>query len=457
MTKRSSVSVAAALLWGALGGIQGMAQGQGTADGLTLRAAAEEALKLNPGIQAQREQITASEMASRQTRAAYYPRIDFEEIFTNGDDPVYVFGSLLRQGDFGPRNFDPALLNNPKPLNNFNHRLAVSQLIYDGGRRERQSDMAKTGVESNRQGLAGVEQQQLLSLVRNYYRVLLADEALKVARESTLSAEADLERVRQQNSVGLAVKSDVMRLEVQAADFRRAVMAAESEASIARQELELDLGREPAGRIALADALMEKALPQVSLEALIRAAAGRPDLKQAELGVKLAEDRVQSARGGYLPQVGFSGSYDLNNGTSTGLGNQYLLAVRMQFNLFDGGAKSSALQQARAEQQAAVQMHRQLEQRVRQQVQGGYERQRLALEQYRVAKSAVEAARESLRIIQDRREAGLATVTDLLSAQVARNQSHLSALQALYSYFVEFAAMQFAAGILTIESPIFSR
>jgi outer membrane protein TolC len=365
---------------------------------------------------------------------------------------------LLRQGEFGPRNFDPALLNNPKPLNNFNHRLAVSQMIYDGGRRERQNSMARIGVAANRQALAGAEQQQLLSVVRDYYRVLLADEALNVARESSRSAEADLEKVRRQNAVGLAVKSDVMRLEVQAADFRRAVMAAESEARISRQELELDLGREPSGRITLADAFLEKALPQVSLETLVKAAAAnRPDLKQAEFAVKLAEDRVQSARGGYFPQVGFSGSYDFNNGTSTGLGNQYLLVVRMQFNLFDGGAKSSALQQARAAQQAAAQLHRQLEQRVRQQVQGGYERQRLAQEQYQVAKRAVEAARESLRIIQDRREAGLATITDLLSAQVAWNRSHLSSLYALHSYFVEYAAMEFAAGMLTNESPIFSR
>ena len=217
-------------------------------------------------------------------------------------------------------------------------------------------------------------------------------------------------------------------------------------------------GREPAGSILLADALAEKALPQVSIETLMNAAAAnRPDLKQAESGLKLAEERVQTARGGYFPQVGFSGSYDFNNGTSTGLGNQYLLAVRMQFNLFDGGAKSSALNQARAEQQAVAQMYRQLEQRVRQQVQGGHERQRLAMEQYQVAKRSVDAARESLRIIQDRREAGLATVTDLLSAQTAWNQSRLASLQALYSYFVEYAAMEFAAGTLTNESPVFSR
>ena len=74
-------------------------------EGLTLTGAAEIALRHNPLLQAT---SSAGQMAAAQlseARAGRWPLLQFSETFTNGNNPVFVFGSLLEQRRFGPQKF----------------------------------------------------------------------------------------------------------------------------------------------------------------------------------------------------------------------------------------------------------------------------------------------------------------------------------------------------------------
>jgi outer membrane protein len=180
----------------------------------------------------------------------------------------------------------------------------------------------------------------------------------------------------------------------------------------------------------------------------------RPDLQQASMAVQLAADKIRSARGSYLPTLGAMANYDFNNGTDHGYGNNYLVGVRLQWNIFDGGVKSAALKQAMEEKQAAEYERKQALQQTKLEISGAQDRRRLAQQQYRVAQQASDAAEEGLRIMENRHAEGLATTTDLLSVQVSRLQSRLNVLQALYQYTMEYAAMELAAGNMSLQSPL---
>ncbi len=430
--------------------------GQAPEAGLSLRAAAEEALKNNPGLAAAQSRERAAEKNISMAESAYYPRVDFEEIFTNSNDPVYVFGTLLRQGEFSARHFDPNFLNNPSARNNFNHRFSVQQLLYDGGKRERQKSMAATGKEISSQRVRMTEQQVLFGVIQDFYRVVLADAALKTAEESLAGIAAGLKRTRDRYEAGMAVKADVLRMEVQKADFERLRMAAQNECRQARQALERDLGREPSGTIQVSGRMRES-LPENSSERdwLDLAEKQRPDLQQASMAIQLAAEKLRSTRGAYLPTLGAMANYDFHNGTDAGFGNNYLVGVRLQWNLFDGGARSAAVRQAAEEKQAAEYERRQALQQTRLEISGAQDRRRVAQQQYRVAQQAAEAAEEGLRIMENRHAEGLATTTDLLSVQVSRHQARLNILQALYQYTMEYAAMELAAGNISLQSPLF--
>ena len=91
---------------------------------LTLQEAAAEALARNPVLAAAEASTGMARAAVTESRAAWLPRIDVSHTVARGNNPVFVFGSLLEQGRFGSANFDPAFLNDPSPL--INQRLAVN-------------------------------------------------------------------------------------------------------------------------------------------------------------------------------------------------------------------------------------------------------------------------------------------------------------------------------------------
>jgi outer membrane protein TolC len=68
------------------------------------------------------------------------------------------------------------------------------------------------------------------------------------------------------------------------------------------------------------------------------------------------------------------------------------------------------------------------------------------------AHAAVEQATESLRIVRNRYDAGLATITDLLRAEDAEKQSQTNYWRAVYGNTVAYAQLLFATGTLTPEA-----
>ena len=98
-------------------------------EALTLPSAVDSALKNNPLI---RMTLSGREIADaqlREVRAGWLPLLQFSETFTRGNNPVFVFGSLLEQARFSQQNFRLPALNNSDPLSNFRTTITTRQDI----------------------------------------------------------------------------------------------------------------------------------------------------------------------------------------------------------------------------------------------------------------------------------------------------------------------------------------
>src|ERR1044071_10322287 len=91
------------------------------------------ALRQNPTIGAAGAGLRAAESRIAAARSASLPRVNWSESFTRGNNPVFVFSSLLTQHQFGADNFSLGPLNRPDALNNFQSQLTLDQTIYDAG------------------------------------------------------------------------------------------------------------------------------------------------------------------------------------------------------------------------------------------------------------------------------------------------------------------------------------
>lgn len=423
---------------------------------LTLKQAVEIALRQHPQVQAADSGRRAAETRILAARSGYLPKLHYAESFQRTNNPVYVFGSLLTQARFTEQNFALPALNRPGFLNNFQAQLTLEQVIYDGGMTREAVRAAEVGKE-----LAGEEERRarqnvIAGVVRAYFGAVLAAESLKTAEEAVRSAEADLERARALRSAGLITDADVLSLEVHLAAMREQRIRRAADVEVARAALNEALGQPLDTPQVLETALVPLSAPVPEPAAYEKLAVEqRPEARQAALAVRLASSQSAAARAALLPQLVFRSTFetDRQRFVTRGAAN-WLAAVSLRWNLFNGLADRQRIREAGfAEQRAQAELRRS-ESLIRLQVRQAYAGSQAAAQRIEVARAAISQAEESLRIIQNRYQNGLATVTDLLRAQTAVLEARNRHLAALYDQRVAAVELALAAGVLAPDSPV---
>ncbi|GBC78176.1 Outer membrane efflux protein BepC [bacterium HR08] len=424
------------------------AQGQAE-EGLTLPRAVEIALQRNPLVRATAAGREIAEANVAEARAARFPVLQFSETFSHGNNPVFVFGSLLEQARFGPANFDPHFLNHPPSLNVFRTALTLRLPLFD--RLQMETRRAQADAEAQRADAqaAWIAQQIRFEVIRAYFGLLVAEARKRVADEAVRMAEADLTRIRDMFEAGLVVVSDVLAAEVQAAEFRQQQIQAEGEVVIARAALNTALGLPVDAPQRVVGHLSDRAFEVETPEELLRLALRhRPDVARARWAVRAREQGVRGALGQFLPRLDlFATLGATGRGLRSGSAD-YLVGASLVFDLFDLG-RTVRLRQAEAALALAEAEEEQLVNQIRLDVVRAFEHYRSARERLAVAARAVQQAEEALRIVQDRYQEGLTTITEVLRAETALVRARMNALAARYEYLVGYASVLLATGRLT--------
>jgi outer membrane protein TolC len=159
------------------------------------------------------------------------------------------------------------------------------------------------------------------------------------------------------------------------------------------------------------------------------------------------------ARAEFLPKVNAFSSWEEDNQTFLARGgNNWTVGASLNFNIFDGGANRARLAAAHYRQNQVQAQLEQMTAAVKLQVREAYLNLTTARQRVEVSRQAQSQAEESLRIIQNRYEAGLATITDLLQVESAHTCAEKNYLNALFDYRLSYAALELATGELAPES-----
>ncbi len=423
---------------------------------ISLKECIKLALLKNPKMKAAKFQLEAAKKEKKEAFSYYLPHLNFSETFTNGNNPVYVFGTLLQQQKFGPEDFDINQLNTPDPVNNFRSRLTVYQSIWNGGKIRSANKMAKLNEEIKGKEVEATYQHLLFLVTSDYFMIQLAEENLKTARSALKSAKSNLEKIKNMYEQGMVVKSDLLRMKVYLADVKRKVLEAENNVNLSKEKLNVDLSLSLDPSFEISDKLkkIDVNLPAGSFFER-NALKSRPELLSMEKAVKIAESKLKMAKSENYPSLGFFSTLDYNRGTNGGNGSNYILGVSLNYNLFDGFNKGAKIAEERANLEKYKAQYEELKNNILLQVKNAYLKMRTAHQQYLVALGAVKQAEESLRIVKNRYEAGLATVTDLLNSETALTASKTNLSMAIYNFNISYLNLEVAAGILNEKSPIF--
>jgi outer membrane protein TolC len=423
---------------------------------LTLPQAVSMALEKNPLHKAALAETHIGAAAVREARSPLMPKITFTESVLRGNDPVFVFGSRLRQQNFTAADFALNQLNTPTPISNFSSRFSGQWSLFDGLQSWYGVTRARYMKQAAEQQLDRADQELVYQAVQAYYGSLLAQRQVQVAEAGLETAQATEASSRARVESGMVVESDLLSAQVATAARKQELIAAQNALSLARTQLALAVGVSSDSLFEPQEVLTDRSFsppPVAELEAL--AIEKRPDLKRIESERRGQEKSISAAKGAFAPRLNVFGSWETDSPTpGWNGGNNWIAGAELQFDLFDGDSKRANLAMQKAIQERAMAMRDSFRDQIRLQVRKAYYEYDAARQQVGVARTAIAQAEESLRINQNRYDGGLTTISDLLRVQEATQRAKSDYWQAVYRVQTSYAGVELAAGTLSPSSPV---
>jgi len=424
---------------------------------LSLQQAATIAMEKNPLRKAALADTKAASAGIQEARSFLVPHITFSETGTRGDDPVYVFGSKLRQQRFTSNDFALNQLNTPLPFGNFSTRFGGTWNLFDSFASWHGVSRAKEMNTASTHQLERTDQEILFRVVQAYYGVLLAAKQLEVSDQAEKTAKSIMDRSQARYDSGVVVESDLLSAKVRLTSREQELIRARNNLELARAQLNTAMGVPVDALYQPADPLAERNLASPALaDVEQKALSTRPDLKRIEAQQSAQELSVAIAKSSFGPRLKAFAGWEMDNPTllAGGGGNNWLGGVELQFDLFEGGAKRAALSREHAVAEKIAALKQAASDAVRLEVRQAYYDLDSNRQQVGVARSSIAQAQESLRINQDRYEGGLITITDLLGAEEAARRSQTDYWQAVYQFHISSANLELASGTLNLQSPV---
>jgi outer membrane protein len=358
----------------------------------------------------------------------------------------------------------------PDIPNNVRTRIDLQWPIYTGGRVGAQTRAAGAEAEAAGHDRDAARADLKLDVTRSFWAVITARASSDVVRQAVERTSAHLNDVRNQLAVGLIPPSDVLTTEAQHAHERMLSIEADNIFETASAEFRRLVGLAPDTPFELVADLSASRLADLKVgsttasrpglvpqdpaisAAVDTALASRAERKSLQFRITAAAERVTAASAGALPVLSALGGYDVARPNVRVFPLQDVwkpswdIGVNFRWSVFDGGRARAETAEATALRRGAEARLRDFDAGVRVEV-----RQRMAdlssaQASIEAAQSGVRAATEARRVLAERFNAGVATSTDVLNAQVALLQAELDLTRALANVQLAGARLDRAMG-----------
>ena len=435
--------------------IPGIANAQAPS-GMTLAQAADIALATNPEQKLSLAEHKAAIADVAVAKSGFLPHVSFTESAMAGNDPVFAFGTRLRQGRFTAEDFALQRLNYPDSIGDFSARLSGHWTLFDSFSTKLALKRARWMEQSAQHNLERAAQQTVYATVSAYYNVLLATKHAQLAEDNLKTADSVAEQSQSRVDAGTAVQADALSAKVLLAERKQELIRAKNEVQLAKAQLNTVLGFPADTPIDLQQELLERPLTAPALSDLEQLALKRrPDLQSVDASVAAQNANVSLAKANFGPRLNAIGSWQTDNVNFASNGNNsWIIGAELQIDLFAGGEKLARLHREKAVQERATAAKTSAEDNVRLELRRAYYDFDSSRQSLEVTRATVAESEEALRMLRDRYESGLSTITDLLRAEDTVRQSRDNYWHAVAHYSTSYAAMELAAGTLNTSSPV---
>jgi outer membrane protein len=338
--------------------------------------------------------------------------------------------------------------------------LSSSLVVFDGLRNVNELRQAKLDVTANTGELTRARQTAVYTVASNYLTLATAEGQLEVQKQNLEALEAQESQLQKLVKAGARSISDLYQQQATTAAARADVVSAERDVELARIALIQTLQLDPRGSydfVAPKVADVSGSVPRYDLDSLLtRAFASRTDLAAEQTRVEAAAIGTKAAAASRLPTVSLSTSYNAtyNSSGAAALGTQLdqnrggSVSLGVSLPIFDKGATSTAVQQARIQEESSRLALADQRQTVALDVRRAWLTLESTRQQLTVALAQQKAADLAVSTTQARYQVGTSTLLELTQARASQLQANVAVVNARNALAFQNALLPYYTGEL---------
>jgi outer membrane protein len=412
---------------------------------LTLDDAIALAFQFQPRLRLFQERVEQARSRGDAAFAAYLPQVTYFNRGFVGENPTGPAGG------FG------------LPLPEFSdapgyQTYAVSELfmqwtLWDFGRTTGRYRQAGIGIDIAQLQAVRTSQTVVFEVATAYFRLLEAQATLRVSQEAVRLAESVLDVTRKSLNQGLVLRDAVLRGEVQLAQARRAVVAAQRTRLVAVASLNQAIGINVSAPTEIVDRSDQPPFHLTLAESLQLAVDNRREFQVARRAIEQAAEGERVAKAEFAPRVYFEGVAAEQDGHQSLHGASETASINISWKLYQGGQRIADLRNASAGVRAAADQAQVVCDTIALEVNQAYRAVEAARQSIDLARPAVDQARENLRLVTFRYENGNATPTDIVDAETSLTRAQQDLYTSQYEFLSALTLLDYASGTTPFRGP----
>ncbi|MBR1687807.1 MAG: TolC family protein [Prevotella sp.] len=345
-----------------------------------------------------------------------------------------------------------------KTYYNGSYGLNASWTVWNGNQNRNQvrlSEVAEQQAELDWTETANSIQERIAQL---YVQILYMTEAISVNKQSLETSRLNEQRGQQMVEVGKMSKADLAQLTAQRATDEYNIVEAESNLANYKLQLKqlLEITDEQPFDIEVPQTSDAQALADIpSLISVYEAAlASRPEIQNAELGIRSSNINIDLARAGKLPTVSLTGGVGTN--TASMNSNSWGKQVKTNFDasvgatvsvpLFDNRKTKTAVNKAQLQHQQSVLDLQEAQKQLYATIESYWLDANTNQQKFKAATANVESEQLSYDLLSEQFRLGLKNIVELMTGKTNLLNAQQNKLQSKYLTILNQQLLQFYKG-----------
>jgi outer membrane protein len=350
--------------------------------------------------------------------------------------------------------YDQRVITAPRTEREYNSAsLSIDQNIFDGGIWWNKIRKAKTDKESSKFNLLGQLNDVVLQVQQAYFNLNKQIKLLEVYEVAVTRSQAQLDRTEKMYELGATAQLDVFQARVNLGNDRILLLQQKNTLDQAKKDLNLVMGQDPFTPLQISTDINLKTDIQDSEELIQIALENHPTIKQDEANIKSNGLSVSLAKGSYYPRLYGYVDYQRSNEDLSRVYKNYdknytvTYGVGLSLNIFKGFSDYVSVQKAKIAEKTAKENFEAYRRNLASEIEQYYADYKSYLDIIEINKQNLDAAKEEMRLAEERYQIGAGTALEVREAQVNLTRAEEILIAAQFNARIVLAQLENGLGM----------